>query len=70
MSHQHNFQTPKNQVGLCEGLSFTESALRGAVSASFAIEQFGVCLFNDSLREARNSRLNEARKQLENTSGK
>jgi len=57
-------------VGLCEGGSFKESALRGAVSASFAIEQFGVCLFNESMEEARNSRLDSAREQLENTSGK
>jgi len=57
-------------VGLCEGLSFTESALRGAVSASFAIEQFGVCLFTESLKEARDARFNNAREQLADTSGK
>ena len=57
-------------VGLCEGFSFKESALRGAVSASFAIEQFGVCLFNESMEEARDSRLENAREQLRELSGK
>lgn len=57
-------------VGICEGLSFTESALRGAVSASFAIEQFGVCLFNETMKDARDLRLENARKMLAETSGK
>ena len=44
-------------VSLCEGFSFTEAALRGAVSASFAIEQFGICFFDHNLVSKRNSRL-------------
>ena len=47
-------------VGLAEGLSLAESALRGAVSASFAMEQFGVCPFDDGMVLERNRRLQEA----------
>jgi len=47
-------------VGLAEGLSLAESALRGAVSASFAMEQFGVCPFHDGMVLERNRRLQEA----------
>ena len=51
-------------VGLCNGLPFSEAAIWGAVSASFAIEQFGICLFNESMIESRNRRLERAKSQL------
>ena len=52
-------------VGLCEGNNLVESALFGAVSASFAIEQFGVCPFNDSLIAERDRRLGEIKNLFE-----
>jgi cytidine kinase len=51
-------------VGLCEGKSFIESALMGAVSASFAMEQFGVCKFKDEMWTERDKRLEEGRLNL------
>lgn len=44
-------------VALCQGLGFAEAALRGSVSASFAIEQFGICLFNETMVAERDRRL-------------
>ncbi|MDX9863975.1 MAG: PfkB family carbohydrate kinase [Anaerolineaceae bacterium] len=52
-------------VGLCEGKSFIESALMGAVSASFTMEQFGVCRFNADMWTERDKRLEEGRMNLE-----
>lgn len=52
-------------VGLCEGHSFTDSALMGAVSASFAMEQFGVCKFNADLINERDRRLEDGKIFLE-----
>lgn len=47
-------------VGIAEGLNLAESALRGAVSASFTMEQFGVCLFDEDMILERDRRLREA----------
>lgn len=46
-------------VNLCENFDVVEAALRGAVSASFAIEQFGVCQFSDELVAERDIRLSD-----------
>ena len=46
-------------VSLCEGTDVVEAALRGTVSASFAIEQFGVCRFNDTLAAERDKRFTD-----------
>jgi len=51
-------------VSLSEGLSFTEASLRGAVSASFAIEQFGICFFDHSLDAERKKRLDRIHKKF------
>ena len=51
--------------GLCEGHSLTDSALMGAVSASFAMEQFGVCRFKADLINERDRRLKDGRMLLE-----
>lgn len=51
-------------VGISEGLSFKDAALYGAVSASFAIEQFGVCIFTDEMKFERDMRLSVI-KQIE-----
>ncbi len=51
--------------GLCEGHSFLDSALMGAVSASFAMEQFGVCRFKADLINERDRRLKDGRMLLE-----
>ncbi len=55
-------------VALCEGRHLTEAALRGTVSASFAIEQYGICVFNEGMIEARDRRLEKIRDILERES--
>ncbi|HBH13804.1 MAG TPA: hypothetical protein DDX29_11955 [Clostridiales bacterium] len=51
-------------VGLCEGDNFIDAALKGAVSASFAIEQFGVRLFDQDCIPEREIRFSIVKKQL------
>ena len=51
-------------VGLGEGLSVLDSALRGAVSASFALEQFGVPDFDDAKAVEAEGRLVWARRNV------
>jgi len=48
-------------VGLAEGDTLLEAALRAAVSASFALEQFGIPDFDITLRAKAEKRLNWAR---------
>jgi sugar/nucleoside kinase (ribokinase family) len=52
-------------VGLGQGLDPLEAGLRAAVSASFALEQFGVPTFADSLPEETARRLAWARDRVE-----
>ena len=53
-------------VGLGEGLSLEEAALRGAVSASFELEQFGIRGgFRDKISRRANERLNLAKSMVE-----
>ena len=51
-------------VGLCEGLSVLESALRAAVSASFALEQFGLPDFSEDTFTEAERRLSWARRAV------
>jgi sugar/nucleoside kinase (ribokinase family) len=52
-------------VGLGDGLSVREAALRAAVSASFAIEQFSVPVFDNHLTAERTERLALAEKLIQ-----
>jgi ribokinase len=52
-------------TGLGDGLTPLESALRAAVSASFALEQFGLPQWGERLREERERRLAWAREWAE-----
>jgi sugar/nucleoside kinase (ribokinase family) len=49
-------------VGLAQRDSYFEAALRGAVSGSFAIEQFGIPAFNAASPAEASARLNWARR--------
>jgi sugar/nucleoside kinase (ribokinase family) len=51
-------------VGVADGIEISEAALRASVSASFALEQFGVPKFGDNLVEEAMSRLTWARQQI------
>ena len=51
-------------VGIAEGLDVRDAALRAAVSASFALEQFGVPSFGNDLVEEAKSRLSWARQRI------
>ena len=52
-------------VGLGEGLSTVEAALRASVSASFALEQFGVPNFDEETVAEAERRLTWARERVE-----
>ena len=51
-------------IGLGEGLDPLEAALRAAVSASFALEQFGVPVFDDKIAVEAEQRLAWARERV------
>jgi ribokinase len=51
-------------VGLANGVGVAEAAARAAVSASFAIEQFGVPTFDERTREIAQRRLVWARERI------
>lgn len=52
-------------TGLGDGLSLPEASLRGVVSASFALEQFGLPSWTDMPTMEANQRLHWARKRVE-----
>ena len=51
-------------VGVADSIDLPEAALRASVSASFALEQFGVPKFTDNLEDEAMSRLIWARKNV------
>lgn len=51
-------------VGIAEALDVPEAALRAAVSASFAMEQFGVPTFGDDLFEEATTRMSGSRQKI------
>ena len=51
-------------VGITEALDVPEAALRAAVSASFAMEQFGVPNFGDDLFEEATTRMSGSRQKI------
>lgn len=51
-------------VGITEELDVREAALRAAVSASFAMEQFGVPAFGDDLFEEATTRMSGSRQKI------
>ena len=51
-------------VGVANGIDLPEAALRASVSASFALEQFGVPKFIDNLEDETMSRLIWARNNI------
>jgi sugar/nucleoside kinase (ribokinase family) len=52
-------------VGLGEGLDPLEAALRATVSASFALEQFGLPAWDETMAQERDRRLQWARERVE-----
>ena len=56
-------------VGLGEGVDVVEAGAHAAVSASFAIEQFGVPSFGPTTPGEAERRLDWARERIESTSG-
>ena len=51
-------------VAFADGVGLPEAALRGSVSASFALEQFGTPKFTDALNEEALNRLNNAKDRI------
>ncbi|MGE5139969.1 MAG: carbohydrate kinase family protein, partial [Rudaea sp.] len=56
-------------VGCGDGWSVRDAALRASVSASFAIEQFSIPMFDERLSEERDARLLQAAERIRRLDG-